>query len=74
MHACACVHMGENNEKCLRISKKVLFSSYPQEIHVNLVIFVREPLKSMIKKHYFNHEIAEEQPAFKCQPAFGSHS
>ena len=46
----------------------------PQQFHVNLVIFVREPLVSMIKNTDYEHEIIEEQPAFECQPAFGSHS
>ena len=36
MHACACVHMVENNKKRLKIIKKVLFSSYAQEAHVSL--------------------------------------
>ena len=30
------VHMVENNEKCLKIIKKVLFSSYARETHVRL--------------------------------------
>ena len=36
-HACACVHMVENNEKRLKIIKKVLFSSCAQETHVRLM-------------------------------------
>ena len=35
-HACACIHMVINNEKCLKIIKKLLFSSYAQENHVRL--------------------------------------
>ena len=35
-HACAYIHMVENNEKHLKIIKKVLFSSYAQETHVRL--------------------------------------
>ena len=35
-HACACDHMVENNDKCMKIIKKVLFSSYAGETHVRL--------------------------------------
>ena len=34
MHACACVGMVENNKKCSKIIKNILFSSCPHEAHV----------------------------------------
>ena len=36
-HACACVHMVKNNEKHLKMIKKVLLSSYTRETHVRLM-------------------------------------
>ena len=36
MHACTCVGMVENNEKCFKIIKNILFSSCLQEAHVRL--------------------------------------
>ena len=94
---CACAHMVENNEKCLKITRKVLFSSYtrethvrllqeheekcnflafrsdsqtlvytqklvaPQQFDVNLVIFVRKPLVSMIKKLILMSQLSRQQ-------------
>ena len=43
-HACACVHMVENNEKRYKIVKKVLFSWYPQETQVRLMQQHKEKL------------------------------
>ena len=82
MHAYAIVYMVENNEKRLKITIKVLFSSCALETHVRLTQEHEEKC-SFIKSMFLImrtrglcrlnlHEIAEEQPAFECQPAFGS--
>ena len=36
MHACACVCMVENDEKCSKIIENILFSSCAREAHVKL--------------------------------------
>ena len=58
MHACACISMVENNEKHSKMMKKLPFPSCAREAHV----------RRMKNKN------PNEQPAFRCQPDFGSHS
>ena len=52
--------LGVTPKRCLTPKSWLLLSNF----YVNLVIFVRDPLVSVIKNTDFNHEIFEEQLAF----------
>ena len=57
-HACACIHMVENNEKRLKIIKKVLFSLYARETHVRLTQEHEEKCSFFSVVVYFNQNIS----------------